>query len=139
MESAATPPPPPPPPADRTTATHPPDPGRAGVGARIAAVLLALVLAFITAVGVVAMIDIAELTPCEDVVSAADLNDEGECFDGSDTGKTLAMIFGWPGTILAGIATLLALGFAIRGRGGRPLLIAIIGAAVLLGLSILIG
>jgi len=107
--------------------------------ARVGAVVLALVLAFITAVAVIVMLDIGELTPCDDVTNITQLNDDGECFDGSSTSKTISLILGWPGTLLAGLATLMALGFAIRGTGGRPLVMVIIAGAVLLGLSLLIG
>ena len=107
--------------------------------ARVGAVILALVLAFITAVAVVVMLDIGELTPCDDVSSLSQLNDDGECFDGSSGSKTIALILGWPGTVLAGIAALMALAFAIRGYGGRPLVLVIVAAAVLLGLSLIIG
>jgi len=122
------------------TRTAPATAPKAGVGLRIGAVLLALVLAFITAVAVVVMIDIGELTPCADIGSDLSLlNDEGECFDGSSTSKTISLVLGWPGAIMAGIATLLALAFAVRGRGGRQLGIAIGVGAVLLGLSLIIG
>jgi len=120
------------------TAT-PAGPPKAGALARVGAVVLALVLAFITAVAVVVMLDIGELTPCDDVTNISQLNDDNECFDGSSGAKTISLILGWPGAIIAGIATLLALGFAIRGYGGRQLVIAIVAGAVLLGLSLLIG
>ena len=117
----------------------PPENRKAGALLRIGAVLLAIALAFVCAVGVVVMLDIADTTSCEDVRTVADLNDSGECYDGSDTTKTIAMILGWPGSIMAGIAALLALAFAIRGYGGRRLGIAIAIAAVLLGGSLIIG
>lgn len=112
---------------------------KASALARIAAVALCLVLAFVTAVAVIVMIDIGELTPCADVTDVSQLNDEGECFNGSGTAKTIALVFGWPGSILAGLATLLAVGFAITGTGGRRLAFVIAASAVLLGLSLLIG
>lgn len=119
-----------------TRATAP----KAGALARIGAVLLALVLAFVAAVAFVVMIDIGELTPCAEIGSDLSLlNDEGECFDGSDSEKTISLVLGWPGAFVAALAALLALAFAVRGRGGRPLLIAIVAGAVLLGLSLLIG
>ena len=120
------------------TAT-PAAPRKAGGLVRVGAVVLALVLAFITAVAVVVMLDIGELTPCDDVTNITQLNDDGECFDGSSSSKTIALIVGWPGTVLAGLATLMALAFAIRGYGGRPLVMVIIAGAVLLGLSLIIG
>ena len=115
-------------------------PRKAGAGLRILAVVLALALAFVTAVAVIVMLDIGELTPCEDVGNdITKLNDEGECFDGSSTTKLISMVLGWPGTILAGLATLLALGFAARGYGGRRLITVIVAAAVLLGLALIVG
>ena len=115
-------------------------PRKAGAGMRILAVILALALAFVTAVAVIVVLDIGELTPCEDVGNDITLlNDEGECFDGSSTAKTISLVLGWPGAILAGVATLLALGFALRGYGGRRLITVIVAAAVLLGLALLIG
>ena len=115
-------------------------PPKAGAGLRVLAVILALVLAFITAVAVIVMLDIGELTACDDVGNdLSKLNEDGECFDGSSTTKLIALIFGWPGTLLAGVSTLLALSFAARGRGGRQLVQAIVVGAVLLGLSLIIG
>lgn len=122
-----------------TNETHASTP-KAGVLLRIGAVLLALVLAFITAVGVLVMIDIGDTATCEDVLAGkADFNSDNECYDGSSSTKTIALVLGWPGSIFAGLAALLALGFAIRGRGGRQLVGAIAIAAVLLGLSLIIG
>lgn len=122
------------------TPTTPATAPRAGGLARIGAVLLALVLAFVAAVAFVVMIDIGELTPCSEIGSDLSLlNDEGECFDGSDSSKTISLVLGWPGAFVAALAALLAFAFAVRGRGGRPLLIAIVAGAVLLGLSLLIG
>ena len=120
------------------TATPAPAP-KAGALQRVGAVLLALVLAFVCAVGVAVMVDIGDTTPCADVQSISDLNDEGECYDGSDTKKTIALVLGWPGSALAGIAALLALGFAIRGRGGRTLVMTIAAAALLIAASLIIG
>ncbi len=114
-------------------------PAKAGAGMRALAVVLALVLAFVTAVAIIAALNIGDLTPCEDVTSPSQLNSDGECFDGSSTTKLIALIFGWPGAVLAAVATLLALGFAARGRGGRQLIIATVAAAVLMGLALAIG
>jgi hypothetical protein len=115
-------------------------PRKAGAGMRILAVLLAVGLAFVTAVAVIVVLDIGDLTPCQDVGNdISKLNADGECFDGSATAKTISLVLGWPGAILAGLATLLALGFAIRGYGGRRLIAVIVAAAVLLGLALLIG
>ncbi len=108
-------------------------------GRRALAVVLALALAFACAVMVVAMTEIADTTPCEEVTSTADLNAEGECFDGSSTQKTISLVLGWPSAVLAGVAVLIALFFAATGRQGR-LLLTLTGAAIVLGgLSIAIG
>ena len=115
-------------------------PRKAGAGLRILAVVLALALAFVTAVGVMVMVDIGDTATCEDVLAGkADFNDDNECYDGSDTEKLAGLVFGGLGTALAGVATLLALAFAVTGRGGRRLITVIVVAAVLLGLSLLIG
>jgi len=116
------------------------EPAKAGAGARILAFIGAVVLLFLAAVAVIAMIEIGDLTPCEDVTDPlTQLNEDGECFDGSSGKKTISLILGWPGAILAGVSVLLALGFAVRGRGGRTLIKVVVAAAVLFGLSILVG
>lgn len=113
---------------------------KAGALARIGVFLLALVLAFITAVAVIVMLDIGETATCDDVIAGkADFNSDNECYDGSSTVKTIALVLGWPGSVLAGLATLLALGFVVTGRGGRRLMLTIAAAAILLGLSLIIG
>lgn len=126
----------------RTLEATPTDTGspKAGVGARSGAVIGALVLAFLAAVAVLVMVQVGDTATCDDVLAGkADFNDDGECYDGSSTTKLIALVLGWPGAVLAVVATFLALAFAIRGRGGRRLVQVIVAAAVLLGLSLLIG
>lgn len=127
---------------------HTPDTGptaapterKAGALIRVGAVLLALLLAFITAVAVLVVLDISDTATCGDVFSGeADFNDDNECYDGSSTTKLVTLVLGAAGAIFAAIATLLALVFAARGHGGRRLVMAIVAGAVLLGLSLLIG
>ena len=131
-EPAATPPPPPPPPAGE------PAPERPGAGWRVLAVILFLALAFACAVMVIAMADIGDTPTCADVRSgAAPLPSDLECFDGSSTQKTISLILGWPSGILAGIAALGALFFAITGRAGR-LVLQLTAAAIVLGAASLI-
>lgn len=122
-----------------TTATTDADRPKAGAGPRVLALVAALGLAFAAAVAIVAMILIGDTTPCADVTSPADLNDDGECFDGSSTKKLIALVLGWPGAVLLGVSVLLALGFTITGRGGRRLITVAVAGAVLFGLSILAG
>lgn len=138
MEASGT---PPPPAAGSTTPPPPPPPtaneGKAPGGWRALAVLLALALAFASAVMVIAMADIGDkpvgLEECQATPGCT------EYFDGSSTQKTIALILGWPSGVLAGIAALVALYFAVTGRRGR-LLLQLTGAAVVLGaLSILVG
>lgn len=132
MSETEQPPPPPPP-----TAT--PESDKAGAGPRVLAVLAALVLAFAAAVAILAMILIGDTTPCADVDSPADLNEDGECFDGSSTKKLIALALGWPGAILLAVSVLAGLAFTITGRGGRRFIgVAVVGA-VLFGLSIAAG
>ena len=129
----AQPPPPPPPPA--ASADQKPSGGW-----RALAVLLALALAFASAVMVIAMSDIGSTPTCEDVLTGqAALPSDGECFDGSSTKKTISLILGWPSGVLAGLAALLAIYFAATGLRGR-LVLQMTGAAVVLGaLSIIVG
>lgn len=146
MEASGTPTPPPeprqtPPPPPPTGGTGPADEGKAGGGWRALGVLLALVLAFASAVMIIAMADIGSTPRCDDPAALAEAIAEGEdeCFDGSSAQKAISLVLGWPSGILAGIAALLALYFVATGRNGR-LLMQLTGAAVALGiLSILIG
>ena len=115
------------------------DSPKAGAGARVGALVGALVLAFAAAVAILAMILIGDTTPCADVTGPEDLNEDGECFDGSSTKKAIALVLGWPGGILLAASTLLALGFTITGRGGRRVIVVAVAGAVLFGLSILAG
>lgn len=121
-------------------ASHDTTEPKAGAPLRIGAFLLALVLLFITAVAVIVMLDIGSTATCTDVRAGDALpNEDGECYDGSSTVKTIALVLGWPGSVLAGLATLLALAFTFTGRGGRRLMLTIAAAAILLGLSLIIG
>ena len=126
-ETATTQPPPPAPPSAEDR--------KAGGGWRILAVILALALAFASAVMIYAMIDIGD-TPLRDDCVPPQCT---EYFDGSSTQKTISLALGWPSGVLAGIAALLALVFAMTGRRGR-LVLQLTGLAVVLGaLSILVG
>ena len=129
----AQPPPPPPPPA--ASADQKPSGGW-----RALVVLLAVALAFASAVMVIAMSDIGSTPTCEDVLTGqAALPSDHECFDGSSTKKTISLILGWPSGVLAGLAALLAIYFAATGLRGR-LVLQMTGAAVVLGaLSIIVG
>lgn len=107
---------------------------------RILAVVGFLVLLFVTAVFAIVFAQIGGTDTCDAVASGDGvLNSDGECYDGSSTVKAIALILGWPGTIALGVATVLSLAFAIRGRGGRPLLTALGAGVVLVGLSLIIG
>jgi hypothetical protein len=127
--------PPPPPPETRTSG-----PGAQGAGWRLLAIVLALALAFAAAVMIIVAVDIGDTATCEDVRAGEALpNDEGECYDGSSTAKTIQVALAWPSGVLAGLAALVALYFAVTGLRSR-LLLQLTGAAIVLGaLSILIG
>lgn len=139
MEAAGSPAPAAPPPPPPTSSAVGQGSGASG-GWRILAVVLALALAFASAVLVVAMSEIGDTPPCEDVRSGEEpLPADGECFDGSEGKKTVALVLGWPSAVLAGVAALLAIFFAATGRRGR-LLMMLTGAAIALGgLSIAVG
>jgi hypothetical protein len=141
MEASKTPPPggpaTPPPPAG------PPAPGgpageRAGAGPRIAALLLALALAIICAVGVALMADVADKGVCEEIDRGQVLGTTYECYDFPASVEPVVLGAGWIGSVLAGIAAILALAFTIRGRGGRLLLLVTAAAAGFLVLSIIV-
>lgn len=142
MESSQTPPPggsATPAPAGGPTAPPPraPQEDTAAVGLRIGAGLLALVLAFVCAVAVVVMVDVGDTPLCEDVTASQAVLGGFECYDFSGSVKPIVVGAGWIGAILAGIATILALGFAIRGRGGRVLLMSTGAAVAFLAISVL--
>jgi hypothetical protein len=143
MEASGTPTPPtqpaataPPPPAPPTTHEE----EKASGGWRALGIVLALALAFASAVMIVAMVDIGDTPTCDDVLSGeAALPSDNECFDGSSGQKTASLVLGWPSGVLAGVAALFALYFAATGRRGRTLL-QLVGVALVLGaLSIGIG
>ena len=105
-------------------------PAKAGAGQRIASVLLAIALAIVCAVGIAVMVDVSDTGICADASLGSD------CYDFSDSAKPFVLGFGWAGSIVAGLTALAALGFAIRGRGGRPVLVGTGLAVVLLVVSI---
>lgn len=109
----------------------------AGAPTRMAAVILAFILAFIAAVAVVTMLDVGELTPCEDLTSPAQLVDN-ECFDGSASAKTRTQIFGWIGAGLAALSILAALRLGMTGRGRRPFALLVAATFVMLVLSLVL-
>jgi hypothetical protein len=107
---------------------------------RALAVLGALVLAFACAVMIAAVTDIGRTPTCADVQSGkASLPSDHQCFDGGSTKKVITQVFMWPGGVLAGVAAILALAFAVTGRNGRWVLMAVALAIVLSGLGLLIG
>ncbi|MCB0864708.1 MAG: hypothetical protein KDB58_03245 [Solirubrobacterales bacterium] len=150
--NAQPPPPPPPPsspqpgggaPAPQQPPAYPAQPGgtpdKGNGGLRVLAAIGVVVLAFVALVGFIAFADIAGTTPCDDVNSISDLNSDGECYDGSSGLKTIVTIMGFAGSALIAAAAVMSLMFAIRGRGGRPLLMVLGAGVVLFGLSLAIG
>jgi hypothetical protein len=138
MEASGTPSPPPDPPAagPPPPAAPGPEEERASAGWRILGVLLALALAFASAVMIVAMIDISGTPVFDDCITPP----EGDCteyFDGSSGQKTISVILGFVSGGLAGIGALLALYFAGTGRSGR-LMLQITGAAIAFGAASLV-
>ena len=130
--------PPPPPPAGAMPAAPPSD--KASGGLRALGVLGFLILAFASAVLIAAIVDIGNTPTCADVQSGkAALPSDHQCFDGGSTKKAITEILVWPGGILAGVAAIMALAFAVTGRNGRRLLFVVALAIVLSGLGLLIG
>lgn len=112
-------------------------PARAGTPVRVAAVILAFILAFVAAAAVVTMLEVAELTPCEDVTSVAQLVD-GECFDGSASAQSRTQIFGWIGAGLALISIVAALNLGMTGRGRRSFALLVAATVVMFLLSLIL-
>ena len=106
---------------------------------RALAALLFVVLAFGCAVMIVSMVDISGTPTCHDVQFGGAVPHDGECFSGSSLQKAVSLALGFPSGVLAGVAAVLALLFAIT--GWRPRLTAALAAsAIVLGtLSIVIG
>jgi membrane-associated PAP2 superfamily phosphatase len=110
------------------------------VGRRALGVLLAALLAFACVVMSAAMTDIGGTPTCHDIsVGNAAIPSDGECFRGSSLQKTVTLGLGWPSGMIAGVAGLIALAFAITGRRPRLALMLTALAIALGGLSILIG
>lgn len=93
------------------------------------AVVLALVLAFGTAVMVVFALNPDDTPRCDEPEALT----ATECFDISATQETVSTILAWPSAVLGGLGVLLALALAVTGRRGR-LLVAVAAGAVALGL-----
>jgi hypothetical protein len=102
------------------------------MGLRIGAVGLAIALAIVAAVGIAVMVDVSDVGVCEDAGFAS------ECYDFSSSAKPFVLIFGWAGSVVAALTALGALAFAIRGRGGRPVLAGTGLAIALLAISVII-
>jgi hypothetical protein len=103
-------------------------------------VLLAALLAFACAVMIAAMSDVGGTPTCHDVSAGnAAIPSDGECFRGSSLQKAITLGLGWPSGMVAGMAGLLALAFAVTGRRRRLALLLAALAIVLGGLSILVG
>lgn len=105
---------------------------RASVGWRLASAALFLVLAFIVLVLVVIVINPDDVPRCEDGVSA-----EGECFDVTETERTLQIVVSIVGAVVGTAAALAALYFAITGRRGR-LVLQLAGATFAVALLLVI-
>ncbi len=101
--------------------------------AGIAMLIVAGIFAFLAAVGIVIVLNVAGLTPCDDVTEQSQLRDGNECFDGSGTQRTLALVLGWPGVVLAALTALSALWFLQTSRRPRlPVYLGVPAVALLL-------
>jgi hypothetical protein len=107
------------------------------MGARLAALALALALAVICAVAIAVMRDVGDKGVCEEI-DIRRVSGLYECYDFSASVEPVVLAAGWIGAVLAGVAAILALGFTLRGRGGRPLLFVTAAAAGFLVLSIVV-
>ncbi len=106
---------------------------------RALAALLFVVLAFGCAVMVVSMADISRTPTCHDVQFKGAAPHDGQCFSGSSLQRTVSLALGFPSGVIAAVAAVLAVLFAITGRRAR-LTMALAAVAIVLGtLSIVIG
>jgi len=146
MEAGRTPPPPPPgaapqpppPPAVAPAGRAPSD--RAGTGPRILAVIVALIFLLAGAVMIVVSVDLGQGPRCEQVFSGEEPPDEdGECLNDSKTVQTITVVLTFLSGIAAGLTVLAGILFAVRGRGGRLIVITAVAAIVLGGVGLLIG
>jgi hypothetical protein len=107
---------------------------------RVLAALASVVLGLGCAVMIAAISDIGGTPTCHDVSTGkAAVPSDGQCFGGSSLQKTISLGLGYPSGVIAGVAALLAIAFALTGRRGRLVLALTVAAVVLGGLSVLIG
>ena len=107
---------------------------KASGGMRALAILLALVVAFGTAVVIVVMVDIGDSPRCADVQTP--FGPSEDCYDHGAAQEVIALILGWAGGILGAAAVLAGLIAGITGRGMRRFAQLTGGAVVLAALSI---
>jgi hypothetical protein len=100
-------------------------------------VLLALALALIAAAAITIMVDVADRSVCSEPPKADDLVGGYQCYHIPGGAKPVVVGGGRVGGIVTALAALLALAFAIRGRGGRLLLIVTASGLGLLLISVL--
>ena len=112
---------------------------KAGIGLRILAVLLALVLAFGAAVMIIAATEVNDTPTTDEVTSGEEpLPSDGEVFDGSEGKRSAVVALFYASGAVAALAFLLGLAFTITGRRGRWFLYAAILAILLAGIALVI-
>jgi hypothetical protein len=117
------------------------DPRNDGVGAavplRILAILLALVIAFVSGAIIAGASDNTSLPTCHDVSHGmAEPSSNGDCFDGSKRRADAGLGFAIAAGIAATAALVLSIILAATGRRGGLFLILCGAALVLVGLEI---
>lgn len=129
-------------PENRTDAPQAPppagdgEPGKAGAGLRLLALLLAFALAFGGAVLIIVALNPDDTPRCEELVRA---QLAGECFDVTKTQQTVQAVLAFPAGVLAGLAALVGLVVAFTGRRGQLMLRLVVPAVVLGALAVLVG
>jgi hypothetical protein len=117
------------------------DPRNDGVGTavplRILAILLALVIAFVSGAIIAGASDNTSLPTCHDVSHGkAEPSSNGDCFDGSKRRADAGLGFAIAAGIAAAAALVLSIVLAATGRRGGLFLILCGAALVLVGLEI---
>jgi len=94
--------------------------------------VLILLLAFVVLVFMVIVINPDDIPRCDDGLSS-----EGECFDVTETQRTLQIVVSIVGSVVGALAALAALYFTVTGRRGR-LVLQLTGATFAVGLLLVI-
>jgi hypothetical protein len=104
---------------------------------RVLASLWFIVALAIGALGIAVMVDLSSSPICADARSSV-LGPLEDCYDISSSEKAIALLLGWPGSLLAILSGGLSVFFAITGRLGRSALILGVAAVLLCAITVVV-